>query len=534
MSIEGPGNKPPKTEANIDSDESVILEEPNTARGSESDPADVFDSDGLSHPEPANIDTPPSAETETNEPVILTEPIEVNTPEATTGVVRGPGADMLESEDGQIPEDNPLPGAYEPPPQQTNEPVLPPESKNPIEDIQKFFAGIKMSDENKELFKNLGEGAKDTLVRAYKEMKQLPYKNHVAARIALRYDKFLINRNESKASKLREKIGDINTKLNFLNESYEEFTAIAAEMEQNGFSNTESIRRDLRDIEKSRQKLTAQLEAPQEKLAKQDRDRETLEQHSRNIASVFVERYNAKMEPHETKMAKLNETKAKIDANIAITEARHKVAQEKLNNYGSLRSRLIQQLATNEKLSESQINRHPLVRQLSTEIEKGNRAIAIERARLESERQKVQRKIDEKQNTVLMYKEMRSEFDQAMAGSRSSSPSTERTPTTDTTPTTTTERFSAGETLTRRKTEFFITEWNQYVENNQDLIPSDRAVPDEDFYRGTALLPEEIIDFDDFKMMLMRYYEQNGISVEEQETDQLIRTFFKEKLNDEK
>jgi hypothetical protein len=239
-----------------------------------------------------------------------------------------------------------------------------PEAVNDNKESENNDQEKALSPEADSIFSGLSDDAKELFANVYESLYKIPVANKLAAKLAISYQQFWLDRHQEKAQKPYEEVMKEVTRIETLKQHNDNLRQKIAQ-ETDFKKKTELSKKlynndkELSKLEKSRNKAQSKVEKRQNKMALYANERNS-------IALKLIDYYDDKLVPIESEISniKLYETEAELI--VAELEIQNEERQLEL---GAKQQQLESELSDlRQNFSDKEINKHGYVDELKNEI----------------------------------------------------------------------------------------------------------------------------------------------------------------------
>lgn len=280
------------------------------------------------------------------------------------------------------------------------------------------------------------------------------------------------------------------------------------------------------DLQNKKDKIQSKFEYRdnKKKLYTNERDR---------VADKLIGRYNEKLEPMEKELEKLQDSKNRMDLQIATTEIKHKESMTKLADMENNKT-VVENALKATGMSDRQVRNFEAVKVLETLLADGREKIRMEKEELTRRKAEINQKIAKVDAKANPYRDKRGEFtrvkERRPIEMKVEARKREDFEGEEDVKGTTREKFEAESGKEeQQELQAYISGWNVFIQEKYgkggisgELIDGDR------FSKETGLSKDTKIDFGDFKNVLAKYYKVAKLPKDK--FDKSIDEFFDKKV----
>lgn len=392
------------------------------------------------------------------------------------------------------------------------------EQEKPIEDQfdpEKVATTANLNPENQGFFSKMSEKGKSLAGKFYEGLYKIPGVNRIVGKMEIAYNQFWADKHETKAADLKGKMDAMDLGMNVLGQSKKEIEDVIENLKQQKMPGVESLQLKLRDIDQKKVELQNKKDKIQTKFEYRDDKKKLYTNERDRVADKLIGRYNEKLEPMERDLERLQDSKDRIDLQIAATEIKHKESMTKLADQEKRKNQLENALRATG-MSDRQVKNFEAVKVLDTLLADGREKIRIEKEDLVRRKAEINQKIAKVDAKANPYRDKKGEFARVK----------ERRPIEMKVETRKREEGFDGEeevgAKTREEVETSETEkekhqealgiylfgWNTFLleKYGKGIISSGELIDYDKFLKETGLSKNNKVDFEDFKNILGKYY----------------------------
>lgn len=392
------------------------------------------------------------------------------------------------------------------------------------------------SPENQGFFSKMSEKGKNLAGKFYEGLYKIPGVNKIVGKMEIAYNQFWADKHEAKAANLKGRMDAVDLGNGALDQSKKEIESVIENLKQQQMPGVESLQLKLRDIDEKKAGLQNKKDKIQSKFEYRDNKKKLYTNERDRIADKLIGRYNEKLEPMEKELERLQDSKDRMDLQIAATEIKHKESMTKLADMENNKTKVENALRVTG-MSPRQVRNFEAIKVLETLLADGREKIRMEKEELTRRKAEINQKIAKVDAKANPYRDKRGEFARVK----------ERRPIEMEVKARKREEFKGEEDIKGTTREEFETEsgneeqqelqayisgWNVFLQEKYgkggisgELIEGDR------FSKETGLSKDTKVDFEDFKNVLAKYYKVAKLPKDK--FDKSIDEFFDKKIKAE-
>lgn len=386
--------------------------------------------------------------------------------------------------------------------------------------------------ENKGFFEKMSEGGKNIMNKAYEGLYNIPGVNKAVAKMEIAYNQFWLDKNEEKLVELKSKMEKINLENGDLDRSKEEISALIERLQQQKMPGGESLQSKLKDISQKRMDSEKRGENIRSELGSNDAKIKLYAGKRDMAADKLIGHYDEKLETIGKEMDSLQYNKDKIDLSAAVAEAKHKEETGRLEKMEESK-REVEEALKRTGMPEKEAKNYPAIKELEKALKEGREKIKAEKEEIEKKKIEIGQKVAKVEAKVNSYKAKRGEFVRVkerrpLEKARDKEPGkgeTEKERSGGSEGTRTERGKDAGEQM---KALLYISGWNKYLQKKYGETVSGELIDQDDFLRTTGLSEGNILEPEDFKDILGKYYKLRKIPADKFNQD--IDGFLEKKI----
>lgn len=389
------------------------------------------------------------------------------------------------------------------------------DSEKPIEtklDPEKVAADF--SPENQGFFSKMSEKGKNLAGKFYEGLYKIPGVNRIVGKMEIAYNQFWADKHEAKAANLKGRMDAVDLGIGALDQSKKDIETVIENLKQQKMPGVESLQLKLRDVDEKKMDLQNKKDKIQTKFEYRDDKKKLYTNERDRVADKLIGRYNEKLEPMEKQLEKLQDSKDRMDLQIAATGIKHKESMAKLADMENNKTKIENALRA-AGMSDRQVRNFEAVKVLETLLADGREKIRTEKEELTRRKAEINQKIAKVDAKANPYRDKRGEFARVK----------ERRPVEMKVETRKREEEFKGEenveVKTRQEKEVsvenqekselrtFISHWNNFIYEkykHTDLAKANRGIDVDRLLHLTGLGVDNKLDFGDFKNISEKYY----------------------------
>ncbi|MFC1700427.1 hypothetical protein ACFLZ4_02175 [Patescibacteria group bacterium] len=271
-----------------------------------------------------------------------------------------------------------------------------------------------LSDSNQEIMNSLPKRGRLFAEKVFEN----PLINRPAAKLAIAYDNFLIDKHQKKANTWEKKMGDADEKIKEFDTPRQTIEEALKDLEDENKPGVAGLRAKLTKINSKVGKLNVEKNGYKEKyVERQKKNKEFIETRD-TIAGKLVKHYDEKLKPIERGVEEMTKERNEADLLITVTEIEHEEFLSKIKEAEEKKIKLENALATIGE-SRRSIRRETAVVTRGEEIKESKdnaKKILKNIEEMKKELIKADEKIDRQVNKAKPFKEQRKAFENIITG----------------------------------------------------------------------------------------------------------------------
>ncbi len=409
------------------------------------------------------------------------------------------------------------------------------EAVKQLEPSEKVPAGA-LSSENERLFRKLAEPKKGFFRKLYDSALRFTGADVYFAKMEAAHQQSLADMNEKKAVGFKEEMSRIDLKNEALDTAKKELESAISALKDSNSPGVENLLLKVREIDIKKAELMNERDIAQTQFEAFDAKKKLFINERDKVADKLIGSYNEFLAPMEGDLEKLQTLKDQLDLDVFTTGVRH---EEKLTQLNALEKRKSTVEAALKLAGDADDEIKKTTQVLEDMLQQGLAEIKKEKEELAKRKIEIDKKVAAVDELANPYRDRREQFVRIKAGrpiemnvkARKETPvfsgSEIVTPGTRIEGTGNVEvkkeskieaKNSTPETgekdPERRKISDFITEWNAFIIKKGTAKDSVEVINAKDLLSVSKMSANLVMNFDNFKAILEKYYKFKKIPVE--------------------
>lgn len=276
-------------------------------------------------------------------------------------------------------------------------------------DEKKLVAFVE--NKNKDFFGQMSDIGKEIMSNAYEGIYMTPGLNRLVGKMEIAYNQFWINKKEGKASKLKDRMDAFGLKNRSLDAGISEINNAAKMLEEFGMGGSASLLVKSKKLENSISKNKNEIDKLQGGIEERGNRVKLFTDERDAVANRLIAHYEKKLSPIEGRLEVLEEIRNGIELSCIASEVRLDEQRAKIKKMEDVKKEIEKRLLREDiNISDRQIRKNDVIKELETQIKIGNNYISKEQEEINKKRENINKKIAKINKKAEPYRNRKNEF----------------------------------------------------------------------------------------------------------------------------